>query len=146
MEKKQISTSSENYLEVIYELGKDGQGVRSVDVAKCMQVSKASVNKAIGVLRQAGMVDQQLYGMITLTDQGYKRAQEVSHRHHMIKLFLMEILNVDEETADEDACGMEHVISDITMRRWTEYIEKVLENQNIVEQEENLLIRTYREK
>lgn len=146
MEKKQISTSSENYLEVIYELGKDGKGVRSVDVAKCMQVSKASVNKAIGVLRQAGMVDQQLYGVITLTDQGYKRAQEVSHRHHMIKLFLMEVLNVDEETADEDACGMEHVISDITMRRWTEYIEKVLENQNIVEQEEHLLIKTYREK
>lgn len=128
MEKKSISTASENYLEVIYELGQDGKGVRSVDVAKRLQVSKASVNKAVGVLRQAGMVDQQLYGVISLTEQGLQRAKEVDRRHRTIKCFLTDILLVDEETADDDACRMEHVVSDITMRRWTDYIEEVLKS------------------
>lgn len=125
---KKISTSSENYLEVIYELSDEGKGVRSVDVAKQMQVSKASVNKAVGVLRDAGMADQQLYGTITLTEQGYQRAKEVARRHWTIKRFLMKVLEVDEETANNDACGMEHVISDVTMRRWTDYIERVLKD------------------
>ena len=135
-EQKKISTSSENYLEVIYELGMDGQGVRSVDVAKKLQVSKASVNKAVGVLRQAGMAEQQLYGMISLTEQGVERAKEVWRRHHTIKRFLIRVLNVDEEIAEEDACRMEHVVSDVTMRRWTDYIESVLSDENSKRAEE----------
>lgn len=120
-----ISTSSENYLEVIYDLSRSGP-VRSVDVATRMHVSKASVNKAIGVLRQAGLVDQQLYGAITLTNEGYERAREVERRHSTIKKFLVDVLGVDEKIADEDACRMEHVVSETTMRRWADYIENVL--------------------
>ena len=82
-----ISTSSENYLEAIYRLSKDGAPVRSVDVSTMLGVSKASVNKAVSVLREAGMVDQELYGSILLTPSGKERAKEVFHRHCMLKTF-----------------------------------------------------------
>lgn len=121
-----ISTSSENYLEVIYELSQKGNSVKSVEVAKRMDVSKASVNKAIGVLRNAGMVEQQLYGSIMLTEQGVERAKEVAYRHQTIKKFLINILGVDETTADEDACRMEHVVSEKTMKLWTRYLDNKL--------------------
>lgn len=121
-----ISTASENYLEVIYELSQAGNPVRSVEVAKRMGVSKASVNKAIGVLRGVGLVEQELYGSIELTPEGLERAKEVMQRHQTIKRFLIEILGIDEQTADDDACRMEHVVSEKTMRAWSDYVSKEL--------------------
>lgn len=120
-----ITTSSENYLEVIYDLVRSGPA-HSIDVASRMGVSKASVNKAIGVLRHAGMIEQQLYGTITLTKEGESRAKEVVRRHSTIKRFLIKVLEVDEQTADEDACRMEHVVSNKTMAKWTNYLESEL--------------------
>jgi len=122
-----ISMSSENYLEVIYDLAREGCPVRSVDVAKRMGVSKASVNKAVGVLREAGLVEQELYGSIELTADGLKQAKEVTNRHLTIRRFLTEILGVDEETADNDACRMEHVVSEKTMHAWAEYVKKAID-------------------
>lgn len=119
-----ITVSSENYLEVIYELATRGRPVRSVEVAKEMDVSKASVNKAIGVLRDAGYVEQELYGSIELTPKGVGRAKEVMLRHQVLKRFLIEALGVDEVTADDDACRMEHVISEQTMGKWIKHVEK----------------------
>ncbi|MGI6151761.1 MAG: metal-dependent transcriptional regulator [Christensenellales bacterium] len=121
-----ISTSSENYLEVIYNLSKDTGSVRSVDVANSLGVSKASVNKAVSILREAGMVEQELYGAITLTPLGESRAREVFRRHCTIKRFLIRILGVSEEVAEKDACRMEHVISAETMRLLTDYLERQL--------------------
>ena len=126
MSAKTISTSSENYLETIYTLSRDGSPVRSIDVATAIGVSKASVNKAISVLREAGMVEQELYGAITLTELGTTRAREVFRRHCTLKTFLNTVLGVPEKIAEADACRMEHVISDETMRRWTDYLEKTL--------------------
>ncbi len=121
-----ISTSSENYLEAIYNLSKDCGSVRSIDVANGLGVSKASVNKAVSILREAGMVEQELYGAITLTPLGETRAREVFHRHCTIKRFLIRILGVPEKVAEEDACRMEHVISGETMRLLTDYLESRL--------------------
>ena len=121
-----ISTSSENYLEAIYNLSKDSGSVRSIDVANSLGVSKASVNKAVSILREAGMVEQELYGAITLTPLGEVRAREVFHRHCTIKRFLVRILGVPDEVAEEDACRMEHVISGETMLLLTGYLESQL--------------------
>ena len=123
---KTISTSSENYLETIYTLSQDGNPVRSIDVANAIGVSKASVNKAVSVLREAGMVEQELYGAITLTPLGAARAREVFRRHCTLKTFLTTVLGVPDRIAEADACRMEHVISEETMRRWTDYLEKLL--------------------
>lgn len=116
MENGQIlREASENYLEAILKLEDESHHVRSIDVASDLNVSRPSVNKALGVLKKAGMVEQQPYGRISLTSTGRVRAMEVMRRHQVLKGFLIDVLGVDPETADIDACKMEHVVSEQTM-------------------------------
>ena len=131
-----LSESSENYLEVIYELGVYTNVVRLTDVANKMSVSKASVNKAMGVLKKAGLVSQQHYGGIELTQAGRKQAQKVMNRHAKIFEFFHNVLGVDFETADKDACRVEHVISETTMEAWSRYVDECLK---LGENEEDII-------
>lgn len=118
-----VTVSHEDYLEAIVMLGGTAESsVRSVDVAQQMNVSKASVNKAISVLKAEGMLDQPYYGDITLTDEGYAYGCKVLERHELLRMFLHKALGIDEETADEEACMMEHAISDASFEKWTAYI------------------------
>lgn len=121
-----LTPSSEDYLETILELSDQVDAVRSVDIANHLHVSKASVNKAMGILRDADLIDQAYYGLIHLTAQGRQRAEEILARHTMLKRFLIEILGIDEAIAEQDACRMEHVISDETRDHWLSYLRKVL--------------------
>ncbi|HBP38668.1 MAG TPA: metal-dependent transcriptional regulator [Clostridiales bacterium] len=123
-----LTPSSEDYLETIIELTGKTDAVRSVDIASHLHVSKASVNKAMGILREAGLIEQAHYGQIYLTEQGKKQAVGVLQRHSMLKRFLVEILGIDEAIAEQDACKMEHVISDATRDRWLAWLRKVLGN------------------
>lgn len=125
MEQQMLREASENYLETILELEDESRSVRSIDVANAMHVSRPSVNKALGVLKRAGMVDQQPYGRIMLTEQGRVRAMEVLHRHNTLRAFLINVLGVDPDIADQDACRMEHVVSEQTMGKLTDYFERV---------------------
>lgn len=122
----ELTPSSEDYLETIYELSLNQENVRSVDIAEQLQVSKASVNKAIGILRDAGLIKHAHYGLVHLTDQGQKRASEILKIHHMLKRFLVEVLDIDDVTAEADACRMEHVISPRTKERWHSWLQKTL--------------------
>lgn len=126
-----LREASENYLEVIYRLEERSGPVRSIDVANTLGVSRPSVNKAVSVLKKAGMVEQQPYGRISLTPQGREQAKAVDLRHRTLKRFLTRILGVEESTAEVDACRMEHVVSPETMRRLTAYIQKIKEEQEI---------------
>lgn len=118
-----VTESHEDYLEAIVMLGgTDTVSVRPVDVANKLGVSKASVNKAVSVLKDAGMLDQPYYGDITLTKQGYKYGTDMYKRHKMLKRFFVAI-GVDEETAEEEACMVEHDISAATFQKWASYIE-----------------------
>jgi Mn-dependent DtxR family transcriptional regulator len=120
--------ASEDYLESIYRIMVDQDafetGIRSVDVAEQLEVSKASVNKAIATLKDRGMVEQTRYGRVTLTEQGREYGKDVWHRHRTLRLFLTEELGVDPDTADDEACLMEHDLSEDTMRRWCDYLER----------------------
>lgn len=121
-----ISKSHEDYLETIVELGGTvEQPVRSVDVATNMGVSKASVNKAISSLKEAGLVEQPYYGDITFTKEGYEYGLAVLERHNLLFSFLTKELGIDEETADAEACLMEHAISDASFEKWMSYIKKI---------------------
>ena len=124
-EERILREASENYLEAILKLEDENHQVRSIDVARELDVSRPSVNKAIGVLKKAGMVDQQPYGHISLTTQGRLHAAAVLHRHNTLKKFLTDILLVDAAAADDDACKMEHVVSEETMTKLTAYIETI---------------------
>lgn len=118
-----LTMSNEDYLEAILQLSKESQQVRSVDVAEHLQVSKASVSKAMGILRTAGLIEQEHYGLISLTPLGKEAATEVLYRHKMLKFFLTHVLKVSPETAEMDACRMEHTISKETRDKWFAYIE-----------------------
>lgn len=122
-----LTKSNEDYIESIYRIMQEHNamdGVRSVDVAEQLAVSKASVNKAVSTLRDAGYVEQNRYGRIQLTDTGLVYAKRVWRCHRMLRLFLVRDLGVDPKVADEEACLMEHALSDDTQDRWLAYLEK----------------------
>lgn len=124
MDNDNVTTSSEDYLETILMLSEKDGDVRSVDVANAKQVSRASVNKALGVLKEKGLISQQRYGTVSLTDEGVKVANSVMQRHVMLKGFLKDVLGVTPKTAEKDACRMEHVISAETMGKLEEFMRK----------------------
>lgn len=125
IKKKGITASKEDYLERIYDLSLIDEKVRSIDVAKALDVSRASVNKSLGGLKEDGYIEQEPYGTITLTEKGRSIAKETRKRHDALRKFLMEILKVPYEIADVDACEMEHAISKVTAEKLYEYLEKV---------------------
>ena len=116
-ESMKIQESGENYLETILLLEMRNGTVRAVDIANKLGFSKPSVTRAMGVLKKAGLVDQELYGTIRLTDAGRKRANEIYDRHVLIKEFLMTVLSLDAVTAETDACRIEHIVSPLTIER-----------------------------
>ena len=112
-----IQESGENYLETILLLEMRNGTVRAVDIANELGYSKPSVTRAMGVLKKAGLVDQELYGTIQLTEAGRKRANEIYDRHVLIQEFLMTVLSLDARTAETDACRIEHIVSQTTIDR-----------------------------
>lgn len=118
-----ISASSQDYLEAIYELAQKCRLVRSIDIANRLGVSRASVNRAIGVLKEMGLVTQERYSDIALTEKGLEEAAYVTRRHQVLKDFLLHVLGVSEEHAEKDACRMEHVITKETFQKLCAFME-----------------------
>lgn len=106
-----LQESGEMYLETIYILSKRSGAVRSLDVAEYMNFSKPSVSRAVGLLKSGGYILMDRDGFLTLTDAGMEVAEKIYERHTLLTSFLVR-LGVDETVAAEDACKMEHVISD----------------------------------
>lgn len=124
--KKRIRESSEDYLETILILSEEQEGVRSVDIAREMDLSKPSVSRAIGILKDQGYIHVAEHGHILLTGKGQEQAERVYERHRVLTDFLM-ALGVDSETADDDACRMEHVISESSFAKIKEHTQKTLQ-------------------
>lgn len=121
---EKLSMSHEDYLEAIVMLGgSPTNSIRSVDVATKMGVSKASVNKAVSALKEKHLLDQPYYGDITLTEEGYEYASSILERHELLRGFLVGQLGIDPEVAEEEACQMEHAISDASFEKWVAYIK-----------------------
>ena len=106
-----MQESGEMYLETIYVLSQKSSSVRSIDVAEHMGFSKPSVSRAVGLLKQDGLLWMDEYGYLKLTEEGTQKAKQIYERHTVLSRMLMN-LGVDEETASEDACRIEHYISD----------------------------------
>ena len=106
-----LQESGEMYLETILRLSGDQHVVRSVDVAEDLEFSKASVSRAMKILKGNGYVDVERAGNIVLTKEGEKIAKKIYDRHKTLTDYLMSI-GIDRATAEEDACRIEHVISD----------------------------------
>ena len=114
--------SAEMYLETIYVLSKAHATVRSIDVAEHMGFSKPSVSRAIGLLKQAGHVLMDKEGLLTLTESGRALAEKIFERHTVLTNLLTR-LGVPTETAAEDACKIEHVLSDASFEAIRRHME-----------------------
>ena len=118
-----IQESGEMYLESIFVLQQKNGRVRSVDISEHMGYSKPSVSRAMGLLKNGNYIQIDNDGFITLTPAGLKVAQTIYERHTLLSRLLTQ-LGVSPETAAEDACKMEHAISDETFLAIKKHIEK----------------------
>ena len=121
-----LQESGEMYLETIYVLSKNGV-VRSLDVAEYMGFSRPSVSRAVGLLKQGGYLLMDKDGYLTLTESGLDVAKKIYERHTLLSKFLVR-LGVDEKTATEDACKMEHDISDESFSAIKEHVRRKMKN------------------
>ena len=117
-----LHESAEMYLETIYQLTMERGSVRSIDVAESMGYSKPSISRAVGLLKQGGYLVMEKDGTLTLTETGLEIAKKVYERHTLLTNILIR-LGVTPEVAAEDACKMEHVLSDETFAAMKRHLE-----------------------
>ena len=118
-----LQESGEMYLETIYVLSQKMNIVRSIDVVEHMGYSKPSVSRAVGLLKQGGYLTVEDTGNLRLSEEGKQIAQKIYARHKLLTQLLTHI-GVDEKIASEDACKMEHVISDQTFEAIRKHLEQ----------------------
>ena len=118
-----LSESLEDYLEVILKLEQASKVARAKDIAENLGIQRGSVTGALKNLQQKGLIHYEPYSFITLTPKGKKIAQEITHRHAILKDFLFNVLQIDAETAETTACRMEHAIDKKTLERLVCFID-----------------------
>ena len=121
---EEMSIAMQNYLELIYELSLDGKKARVSDIAKHLGVSKPSVNNAVVVLAKDGYVIYEKYADVKLPPKGKETAEFICGKHQTIKQLFVEVLNIDEGIADKDACLIEHVISNESIKAMQEFLDR----------------------
>lgn len=122
-----ISKSSEEYLKTMYVLKKQNGNIRVTDIAKKMNCSKASVNKAIYSLKDNGLLNYESYGTIELTNEGENLAKKILETYDIVYLFLKDVLNIDAEEAEKEAEKIKLAITDGTTNKLAKYVHQVLD-------------------
>ncbi|MGD9154299.1 MAG: metal-dependent transcriptional regulator [Bacillota bacterium] len=125
-QKDLVSPSLEDYLEEILALNEENEKIRVTDLATRMKVAKSSVNQAVNKLVELQMLQHETYGPLILTDLGMERARRVRERHRMLQRFFADILGIAPDIAEQDACRIEHYISQVTMERLVTYVTGLL--------------------
>ena len=119
-----LMESGQMYLETIYVLSKEKPAVHSIDVSEHMGYSKPSVSRAVGLLKSGGYIVVDKDGYITLTSKGSDVAEKIYERHRVLSQLLV-LLGVDADTAMEDACRLEHAISDEAFEAIKNHVQKL---------------------
>lgn len=120
-----LTESSQKYLEVIHDLEATEKVARAKDIAERLGVQRGSVTGALKGLEEKGLIHYRPYSYIRLTAAGRRIAREIAHRHAVLKDFLLNVLQVDPQTAERTACRMEHVIDRKTVERLVCFIEYI---------------------
>ncbi len=123
-----LTVAMEHYLETVYALSAGEEGCRVSDIAAHLSVSKASVNNAMGVLVSKGLVLNEKYREVYLTERGIELARLLLRKHAILQCLFVKVAGVDPESANRDACAIEHVISNETVWRIGEFLRE----QNII--------------
>ncbi len=123
--RQDLSDSLENYLEVILKLEETNKVARAKEIAEHLDIQRGSVTGGLKALSEKGYINYQPYSYITLTEKGKRVAQDITYRHRVIKDFLLKVLRIEEEVAEETACRMEHAIDAQTIERLVCFIEYI---------------------
>ena len=121
--KQYLTPTMEDYLEAIFNLDKEKRAVRVRDIAERLGVRMPTVTNMLKTLSEKGMIDYEKYEYLELTKKGSDVGQEIDHRHQTFKSFLTDILRIDPDQADEDACKMEHAVSPVTLEAFVAFME-----------------------
>jgi len=122
---KPPTPAMEDYLEAIFNLDREKRVVRVRDIAKKLGVRMPTVTSMLKTLSKRELVDYEKYEYLELTDNGRAIGKEIHRRHCVLRSFLTDILNIDYEIADEEACKMEHAVSTSTLDRFVAFMEFV---------------------
>jgi DtxR family Mn-dependent transcriptional regulator len=122
-----LSESLEDYLEVILNLEQAKKVARAKDIADKMGVQRGSVTSALKSLKNKKLINYEPYSFITLTSKGKTLAQEITRRHRILRDFLLNVLQVDEETAESTACRMEHSIDSKSLEMLLSFFDYIYE-------------------
>ena len=134
---KQISASLEDYLEAIYCIIEEKNGVKAIEISRRLGVGRSSVTEALKTLAEKKLVNYGRYDIISLTPQGKKAAQEVIFRHKILNDFFVRVLGLSPKSADTEACKVEHVVSEETIQHFISFMEYhkqfINQNENYIE-------------
>ncbi len=122
MQRKGLSASLEDYLEVIFHISKKDGSAKARDIADKIKVSRASVTGALQTLGKKGLINYAPYDVITLTEEGSVVARDIVKRHEALRIFFADILGVNAEIAESTACLMEHSMHPNILKRMEEYL------------------------
>ena len=128
-----LSSGLEDYIEAIYIAESEMIQLRGADLARKLGVSRASVSEALGKLSDKGLVKYESYGAVTLTEYGRKEAGIVYNKHNIIERFLVNVLGINQAEASENACKIEHIISNELLNKIHDFTHFAEENKEIFE-------------
>ncbi|MBL7054364.1 metal-dependent transcriptional regulator [Candidatus Woesearchaeota archaeon] len=122
---EKLSSSQEDYLEAIYLIKKDKKSIKSIEIARRLNVKKPSVTVAVKKLAKKGFLNYKKYNTITMTGWGEKIAKDIYKKHEILLKFFVDVLKIKKSVAEEDACKIEHTLSKTTLNRLTRFIKTV---------------------
>ncbi len=120
---KPLTPTMEDYLETIFNLGKKKRNIRVRDIAKKLGVKMSTVTNMLKTLSQKGLIEYEKYEYLELTGKGSDVGNNIDQRHQILRRFLTDILKIDFDQADEDACKMEHAVSPSTLERFVDLMK-----------------------
>jgi DtxR family Mn-dependent transcriptional regulator len=128
-----LSVKMQDYLETIFFLEKENSVVRVKQISESMDVKNSSVHSALHQLAKKGLVEHEHYGYVNLTDNGRSMARRLEKKHWLLARFLHKYLGVKKKQAEEEACRIEHVISDNTLHNLEKFLFFLSGNQGVME-------------
>lgn len=120
-----LTPTRENYLRTLYQLSREAEGVRLTDLARAEGVRLPTARHAVNCLRELGLANQENYGRILLTSEGVRIGRAICDRFELTRKFLTEVLGVQAEAAEREACVMEHHLDDDTLERLAAFVKHV---------------------
>ncbi len=129
---KNISAGLEDYLEAIYIANIENKKIKGAELARMLNISRASVSEALAKLVSKGLINYESYNSVTLTPKGTYEAKKIYDAHNILKTFFETVLGISPEEASENACKIEHIVSKEILERTNTFTNYCMKNSDII--------------